>query len=108
VAQRHEVILEDDLDGGPADETIQLMFEGKNYEIDLNKSNAEKLRSAMHLYLARARCTMAAGSTNRTRSVARDYDPKAVRTWAKSKQIDVPTRGRIPADVLVQFRAAEQ
>ena len=32
--------------------------------------------------------------------------PKAVRRWAESKKIDVPARGRIPADVLEKFRAA--
>ena len=34
------VVLEDDLDGGPADETVRFGIGGTDYEIDLNASNA--------------------------------------------------------------------
>jgi hypothetical protein len=33
-------------------------------------------------------------------------DPKAVRIWARSKGIPVPERGRVPQDIVAQFRAA--
>lgn len=36
MAQRVTVALEDDLDGGPADETIRFGFGGAEYEIDLS------------------------------------------------------------------------
>ena len=37
MAQRVTVALEDDLDGGPADETVRFAFGGSDYEIDLSK-----------------------------------------------------------------------
>ena len=39
--------LEDDLDGGPADETIRFGLDGAYYEIDLSSANAARLRDAI-------------------------------------------------------------
>lgn len=39
MAQRVEVILEDDIDGGPADETVRFAINGTQYEIDLSSEN---------------------------------------------------------------------
>ena len=44
MAQRVSVELEDDLDGGPADETLRFGIGGAEYEIDLSKKNASKFR----------------------------------------------------------------
>ena len=40
MAKRTVVVLEDDLDGGPADETVTFALDGVSYEIDLSSSNA--------------------------------------------------------------------
>ena len=42
MAQKVTVVLEDDLTGGPAGQTIRFAFEGTDYEIDLNAKNAAK------------------------------------------------------------------
>ncbi|MEU0092949.1 Lsr2 family protein, partial [Kribbella sp. NPDC006257] len=47
MAQRVQVVLEDDLDGGKADETVTFGLDGSTYEIDLSKKNAAKLRDAL-------------------------------------------------------------
>ncbi|MGN6172881.1 MAG: Lsr2 dimerization domain-containing protein, partial [Streptosporangiaceae bacterium] len=39
MAQKVIVALEDDLDGGPADETVRFGIDGAAYEIDLSKKN---------------------------------------------------------------------
>ena len=44
MAQRVQVILEDDIDGGSAAETVSFSIDGSSYEIDLSKKNAAKLR----------------------------------------------------------------
>ncbi len=44
MAQRVTVELEDDLDGGPADETLRFGLGGSEYEIDLSKKNASRFR----------------------------------------------------------------
>jgi Lsr2 len=40
VAQKVTVELEDDLTGGPADETVRFAVDGTGYEIDLSAKNA--------------------------------------------------------------------
>ena len=45
MATKITVALEDDLDGGPADETRRFAIRGTAYEIDLNKKNARALAS---------------------------------------------------------------
>jgi hypothetical protein len=40
IAQKVTVALIDDLDGGPAEETIRFGIEGAEYEIDLSGKNA--------------------------------------------------------------------
>ncbi len=43
--------LIDDLDGGEADETVKFGLDGVQYEIDLSKDNAAKLREALQPYV---------------------------------------------------------
>lgn len=50
VAQKVQVLLVDDLDGGEADETVTFALDGKTYEIDLTTSNADKLRGLLEPY----------------------------------------------------------
>ena len=55
MAQRVQVLLVDDLDGGVADETISFGLDGVSYEIDLSKSNAAKLRDTLGEWTGHAR-----------------------------------------------------
>ncbi len=57
MAQRVNVVLEDDLDGSDADETVTFALDGVNYEIDLSAANADKLREALALYIGHGRKT---------------------------------------------------
>jgi Lsr2 len=47
MATKITVALEDDLDGGPAVETVRFAVEGTEYEIDLNKKNAAAFRKQL-------------------------------------------------------------
>jgi len=49
------VALEDDLDGGPADETVRFGFDGTEYEIDLSAKNARAFRKKLTPFLKHAR-----------------------------------------------------
>jgi hypothetical protein len=49
------VRLTDDIDGGDADETVHVSLDGKNYEIDVNRVNAERVRDALKPFIAKAR-----------------------------------------------------
>ena len=55
MAQKVTVILEDDLTGGPAKQTVRFAFEGTDYEIDLNAKNAAAFGKQLAPYLEHAR-----------------------------------------------------
>ena len=57
MAQRVQIILEDDYDGGNADETVSFALDGTEYEIDLSAKNAADLRDAFSPWLGHARKT---------------------------------------------------
>ncbi|WP_306922771.1 histone-like nucleoid-structuring protein Lsr2 [Arthrobacter globiformis] len=97
------VLLEDDLDGSAAVETVSFAIDGVECEIDLNEAHANELRDAMKRYLSAAR--KSAGRGSQRRSVG-DTGTKAVREWAKQNGIQVSSRGRIPADVMDKYKAA--
>jgi hypothetical protein len=98
------VLLEDDVDGTRADETIEFGIDGTTYAIDLNDQNAKKLRSALAGYISKARKVSGRRSTSRKASSGLDL--KAVRAWAASNGIELSSRGRVPSSVLEQYRAA--
>ena len=55
MAQKVTVALEDDLDGGPAEETVRFAYEGTEYEIDLSKKNAAAFHKQLAPFLEHAR-----------------------------------------------------
>ena len=118
MAQRTRVLLEDDLDGGEAVETILFGLDGSMYEIDLNEHNAAQLRDAVAPFVgAGRRAGRSAGAPTRTaRSGTRnasntaqpasDVDPKTIRAWAEANGVQVSARGRLSAAVVERYRTA--
>lgn len=95
--------LLDDIDGKPADETVSFGLDGVEYEIDLATDNAEALREALIPWAEAARRT---GGRRTPVRVHTDVDNRAVRAWASSNGVELSSRGRIPAHVIEQYRAA--
>jgi len=110
MAQKVQIILEDDIDGGEATQTVTFAVDGTTYEIDLNDANADKLRDAVAPFVGHAR--KVTGGARRGRRAASGnannggVSPKEIRDWARSNGYTVPERGRIPADVRSAFEAA--
>ena len=98
------VLLEDDVDGTKADETVEFGIDGATYAIDLSDQNAKKLRGALDGYISKARKVSGKRSTGR--QAVSPIDSKAIRAWAASNGVQLSKRGRIPQDVVSQFRAA--
>jgi hypothetical protein len=106
MAQRVTVALEDDLDGGPADETVRFTFGGADYEIDLSKKNAAAFRRQFAPFVEHARRAGRAQPRRPGRTAASRQRSGDIRAWAKSQGITVSERGRIPASVVEQYQAA--
>jgi hypothetical protein len=108
MAQKVNVLLVDDIDGSGAVETIQFGLDGAHYEIDVNSDHGQQLREALELYVKKARkVTGAPGRPTRVRrTAASDAENKRIRTWARERHLDVNERGRIPADIVAQYEAA--
>jgi hypothetical protein len=106
MAQKITVALEDDLDGGPADETVRFGLGGTEYEIDLSKKNAAAFRRQLAPFIDHARKTGRGQRRRAGRAASSRERSGDIRAWAKDHRIAVSERGRIPASVIEQYEAA--
>jgi Lsr2 len=109
MAQRIQAYFIDDIDGSEAEGTVRFGLDGTEYEIDLSTAHAKELRNTLARYIQAARRTTGAGSrrARRERNAPADRPSSTeVRSWAREQGIEVKDRGRIPAEVVVKFRAA--
>ena len=108
MAQKVQVILVDDIDGGAATETVAFALDGVGYEIDLSAKNAAKLRDTFASYVGAARKVGAARRPGRRsgRRGSGDNRNAEIRAWAKSRNMKVSERGRLPADIVAKYDAA--
>ena len=109
MAQKIQVLLIDDLDGGEAEGTVRFGLDGVEYEIDLSAEHAEALRRALAPFIGTARRSPAAGrgpGRGGRRAGAGGLDTTEVREWARAQGIEVKDRGRIPAEVVARFKEA--
>lgn len=111
MAQKVQVLLVDDLDGGEADETVTFALDGKTYEIDLTTANAEKLRGALEQFIKSGRRTggrAAAGrAKGRAAATAGNPDTAEIRAWAKAQGMSVNDRGRVPQEIREAYENAK-
>ncbi|MBB1243103.1 Lsr2 family protein [Streptomyces durbertensis] len=111
MAQKVQVLLVDDLDGGEADETVTFALDGKSYEIDLNAENAGKLRDALAEFVKAGRRTgrgsggRAKAARSTTASSSSAETPK-IRAWAKENGYEVNERGRVPTTIREAYKKA--
>ncbi|WP_028649052.1 Lsr2 family protein [Nocardiopsis sp. CNT312] len=111
MAQKVQVLLVDDIEGGDAEETVSFGLDGTVYEIDLNGSNASKLREALSPFVQAGRKapikrTKSAGKGGRAAS-SRERSAE-IRAWAKAQGKSVNERGRIPASIVAEYEAVSQ
>ncbi|APU40998.1 MULTISPECIES: histone-like nucleoid-structuring protein Lsr2 [Streptomyces] len=110
MAQKVQVLLVDDLDGGEADETVTFALDGKTYEIDLTTANAEKLRGLLDPYTKGGRRTGGRATAARAKGRAAatgNPDTAEIRAWAKENGYNVNDRGRVPAEIREAYEKAK-
>jgi len=110
MAQRVQLILEDDFDGGEAVETILFALDGVSYEIDLSEGNAASLRDDLATWVGHARRVGGRATTRRAAkpapAAAAASSPAEIRAWARESGYDVSERGRVPAGVMQAYADA--
>ena len=110
MAQHFQVRYTDDIDGtdlGESANTLSFAFEGKEYSIDLSDDNAEAFRQTVAPYIeAGQRVTGKSKTPRKATTKTASEDTKAIREWARENGYDVSDRGRIPADVMNAYAAA--
>jgi nucleoid-associated protein Lsr2 len=112
MAKRTIHMLVDDIDGGEAEETVKFAIDGAQYEIDLSKKNAAKMRDVLAPFVAagtKVGRSSGAGRASGARgrgSAAVDRDQnRAIRDWAQGKGIAVSDRGRIKQEIVDRYHA---
>ncbi len=110
MAQKVQVILVDDVDGGEAEETVSFALDGVSYEIDVSAENAEALREAIAPWIGHAR-RMGGRASSRRGAKARNGSARAsladVRSWARENGFQVSDRGRVSAEVMEAYEQAK-
>ena len=93
MAIKTTMILEDDLEGGPADETMRFALGGAEYEIDLSKNNARKFRRQLAPFVEHARKAGRGSRGRPARTASSRERSMAIRAWAREQGIAVSERG---------------
>ncbi|MEJ5914715.1 histone-like nucleoid-structuring protein Lsr2 [Pseudokineococcus sp. 1T1Z-3] len=116
MAQKTQIILTDDIDGGEATQTVTFAFQGTNYEIDLNDEHAASIEESFSEWITNARKTTGrsaagGGASARSSSARASSGPKrtdldAVRAWARDNGHAVSDRGRVAQRILDAYDAA--
>jgi len=125
MVQRVEIVLEDDLSGGVATETVKFSLDDKTYQIDLNKENAAELREAFKKYIdagrktaggkrpakkpkAPSKAVSGVPSTPAKPRRKRSKEPKKIREWAREQGLTVPDRGRVPKAISDAYEESQR
>ncbi|WP_431970558.1 histone-like nucleoid-structuring protein Lsr2 [Nocardia sp. bgisy134] len=110
MARRVVVTVIDDFDGrSPAVETVTFAVDGVGYEIDLSEENAARLREVFGEWIPFGRQV---GKVGRRRSATivptntRGPEAGVVRQWARANGLAVPSRGRVPSDLVAAYEKA--
>ena len=114
MVQRVQVILEDDVSGGEATETVEFSLDGVSYEIDLNDENASRLRNDLAVWIADARRAGGRRQTRRRTNGAtaasagsgKSEDLARIREWGRENGFTVSSRGRVPQELRDAYAAA--
>lgn len=112
MTRRTLTVLQDDLDGAAADETVAFALDGVTYEIDLSARNAAKLRAALERYVVAGRRVTGRRAGTRPGRAATAAPARvdreqlaAIRRWARARGMQVSDRGRIPRQVVEEYNA---
>lgn len=106
MVQRVVTEVIDDVDGSAAQETIRFGIDDTQYEIDLSRVNAERLRELLRPWADSARRV---GKNGRAGArVDLGPAPQVVRAWGRANGYQMRSRGRVPVEVCEAFAEAHR
>lgn len=91
MAKKVQIILEDDIDGSEAAETVSFALDGTSYEIDLSDANAAKLRDSLALFVGHAQKVSGRRGSAKKAPAAGGSTPKVMREWGRPTVTPFPT-----------------
>jgi hypothetical protein len=105
---KHVTILQDDLDGSNASETVKFCLDGIEYEIDLSERNANRLRNSLGDFISHGRRVGGRAKRGTATQPARAdrNQTGAMRSWLQEHGHDVSSRGRIPQNLQELYNKA--
>ena len=120
---RTEILLIDDLDGGPAERTVRFALDGEHYELELAPGNADHLEDTLARYIEAGRAVGKPAKRKGARTAPGRIIPagpvaapparlaerrEIIRTWAQAERPDlgVGTRGRVSSAAITAYNAA--
>lgn len=108
MVQRVQLILEDDISGEKADETIAFALEGVSYEIDLSSENAAKMREEFAVWIGHARRLSGRRNAPGKKAASKSdrNDVVQMRAWLREQGHEVSDRGRISVELKELYEAA--
>lgn len=116
MAKKFIEYLVDDLDGTEIDpgkgKSVRFGFNGKSYEIDLSETNAAAFEEMIRPYVKAGRPD--SGPASKSAGAKKSHRPTdearntAIRDWAAAQGVEMPARGRIPADVAKAYDASQR
>lgn len=108
-----DVQIIDDIDGSPADTTIEFSANGKNYIIDLSEANAAAFNEALAPYIEHARRAPTNKRSNARKSRSSSAAARAkrektaqIRAWATANGHTIAKRGQLSQDIVAAYEAA--
>ena len=111
MAQRVQVIMEDDIDGTEAAQSVQFGLDGVAYEIDLSNEHATQLREAIGTWVGHARkvrnSRQAASPGRLPGKTSIDKEQmRNMREWGQQNGYQVSDRGRVSQAVQDAYHQA--
>ncbi|AKU18044.1 histone-like nucleoid-structuring protein Lsr2 [Luteipulveratus mongoliensis] len=107
MAQKIQVLLVDDVDGGEATETVTFGLDGVNYEIDLSTGNSARLRDQLATWIGHSRRTGGRRSTGGRPAAGARQDLNKVREWGRDNGYTVSDRGRVSRELQEAYDKAQ-
>ena len=113
MAQRVQVLLEDDIDGTEAAQTVKFGLDGVAYEIDLTDENAAQMRDSLATWVDHARrvggsrsaARRGVGSTGKT--AGNKDELNKIREWGRANGHQVSDRGRVSKSLQDAYHQAQ-